>query len=149
GAARACKTATGSDHTWRGAMLGRGGCPAMDQSGEVKMQKRILTLAISAFILASGATATAQQEPMTQQQAQPQQQQERTPQGAQTPRHGVEDDLEDDSDITGWHHGRGWGRYGDWGRGDMGFGMMRRGWMMGPGGMHAGLMMRMLFALMD
>jgi Ca2+-binding EF-hand superfamily protein len=31
----------------------------------------------------------------------------------------------------------------------MGFGMMRGGGMMGPGGMQSGMMMRMLFALMD
>jgi hypothetical protein len=37
-------------------------------------------------------------------------------------------------------------RYRDWGRGDMGVGMMGRGGMMGPGG---GMMMRMLFAMMD
>jgi hypothetical protein len=28
--------------------------------------------------------------------------------------------------MTGWHYGPGWGRYRDWGRGDMGFGMMGR-----------------------
>jgi Ca2+-binding EF-hand superfamily protein len=81
-------------------------------------------------------------------QAQPQQQQERPLQGAQTPRRDV-GDVEDDSEITGWHPGRGWRGYRDWGRGDRGFGMMRRGWMMGPGGMQSGMMMRMLFALMD
>ena len=54
------------------------------------MQKCILMLATSAFILACGGTAaTAQQGPMMQQQAQPQQQQERTPQGAQMPRRGA------------------------------------------------------------
>jgi Ca2+-binding EF-hand superfamily protein len=31
----------------------------------------------------------------------------------------------------------------------MRFGMMRRGWMSEPGAMHSGMMMRMLFALMD
>ncbi len=115
------------------------------------MQKRILMLATSTFILACGATfASAQQGPMMQQQAQPKQQQERIPQGAQMPRRGVEDDLDDDSEITGWHHGLGWRRDRDWGRGDVGFGMMRRGdGMMGPGGMHSGMMMRMLFAMMD
>jgi hypothetical protein len=52
-------------------------------SEEVKMQKRILMLATSAFILACGGTAaTAQQGPMMQQQAQLQQKEERTPQGA-------------------------------------------------------------------
>src|ERR1700730_12975087 len=115
------------------------------------MQKRILMLATSAFVLAYGGTApTAQQGPMMQQQPQPQQQQERTPQGAQMPRHGAGDDFDDDSEITGWHHGLGRRRDRDWDRGDMGFGMMRRGGgMMGPGGMHSGMMMRMLFAMMD
>ena len=83
------------------------------------MQKRILMLATSAFILAYGAaTASAQQGPMMQ----PGQQ--RPLQGAQTPRAGVE---EDDSGITGWHPGLDWRRYRDWGPGDAGFGMMRRG----------------------
>ena len=115
------------------------------------MQKRILMLATSAFILACGATtASAQQGPMMQQQAQPQQQRERTPQSAQMPRRGAGDDFDDDSEITGWHHGLGRGRDRDWDRGDIGFGMMRRGGgMMGPGGMHSGMMMRMLFAMMD
>ena len=64
------------------------------------MQKRILMLATSAFILARGGTAaTAQQGPMMQQQAQPQQQQERTPQGAQMPRRGAGDDFDDDKDM--------------------------------------------------
>src|SRR4029077_9462634 len=114
------------------------------------MQKRVLMLATFAFILVCGGTAaTAQQGPMMQQQAQPQQQQERTPQGTQMPRRGAGDDFDDDSEITGWHPGLGSGRDRDWGRVDMGFGMMRRGGMMGPGGMQSGMMMRMLFALMD
>jgi hypothetical protein len=105
------------------------------------MQKRILMLATSAFILAYGAgTASAQQGPMMQPQ------QERPLQGAQTPRAGVE---EDDSGITGWHPGLGWRRNRDGGPGDAGFGMMRRGWMGEPGAMQSGMMMRMLFALMD
>jgi hypothetical protein len=73
-------------------------------SEEAKMQKHIVMLATSAFILACGGTAaTAQQGPMMQQQAQPQQQQERMPQGAQMPRRGAGDDFDDDSDISGWH----------------------------------------------
>ena len=116
-------------------------------SEEAKMQKRILMLATSAFILAYGAaTASAQQGPMMQPQAQTQQQQERP---LQSPRAGVEDYLDDDSGITGWHPGLGWRRYRDWGPGDAGFGMMRRGWMGEPGAMQSGMMMRMLFALMD
>jgi hypothetical protein len=105
------------------------------------MQKHILMLATSAFILAYGpTTASAQQGPMMQPQ------QERPLQGFQTPRAGVE---EDDSGITGWHPGLGGRRYRDGGPGDAGFGMMRRGWMQAPGAMQSGMMMRMLFALMD
>jgi hypothetical protein len=65
------------------------------------------------------------------------------------PRRGAGDDFDDDSEITGWHHGLGWRRDRDWDRGDMGFGMMRGGGMMGADGMHSGMMMRMLFAMMD
>jgi hypothetical protein len=54
---------------------------------------------------------------MMQPQAQTQQpQQERPVQGAQSPRRSFE---EDDTGITGWHHGPGWSRYG----GHMGFGI--------------------------
>ena len=63
------------------------------------------------------------------------------------PRRGAGDDFDDDSDISGWHPGL--RRYRDWGRGDMDFGMMRRRWMMGPGGMQSGMMMRLLFVMMD
>ena len=109
------------------------------------MEKRVLMVATSAFMLACGATAAgAQQGPMMQQ-AQPQAPQERQLQGAQTPRPSVE---EDDSGITGWHPELGWRRYRDR-DGDMRFGMMRRGLMSEPGAMHSGMMMRMLFALMD
>jgi hypothetical protein len=70
------------------------------------MQKRVLVLTTSAFILASGAiTASAQQGPLTQQQPQvlPQQQeQERLLQGVQTPRRAVHDDIEDDGGMMGW-----------------------------------------------
>ena len=113
------------------------------------MQKRILMFATSAFILGYGATtASAQQGPMMQPQAQTQQQ-ERPLQGAQTPRGGVENYLDDDSEITGWHPGLGWRRDRGWGPGDAGFGMMRRGGIGEPGAMQSGMMMRMLFALMD
>ena len=77
------------------------------------MQKRVLVLTTSAFILVCGAVATnAQQGAMMQHQPQvPQQQQEQE------------------------HH--------------RGMGMMGRGGMMGPGSMHSGMMMRLLFAMMD
>jgi hypothetical protein len=85
-----------------------------------KMQKHVLVLTASTFILACGAiAASAQQGPMMQQQPQMLQQQE--------------------------HHGPGMMGRG----GMMGPGMMGRGGMMGPGSMHSGMMMRMLFALMD
>src|SRR6516165_7112719 len=112
------------------------------------MQRRIRMLVTSAFILTYGAaTASAQQGPMMQPQAQTPRQ--RPLQGAQTPRGGVENYLDDDSEITGWHPGLGWRRYRDWGAGDAGFGMMRRGLIGEPGAMQSGMMMRMLFALMD
>ena len=93
------------------------------------MEKRVLMLAMSAFILACGATAaSAQQGPMMQQQAQTQQpQQERPVQGAQSPRRSFE---EDGTGITGWHHGPGWSRYAGWGH--MGYGMMRGAGVMRP-----------------
>jgi hypothetical protein len=104
------------------------------------MQKGVLVLTTSAFVLACGAiAASAQQGPMTQQQPQILQQpdQERQLQGAQLPRRGVEDR---DQDEPGWRHHRDWGR---------GMGMMGRGGMMGSGSMGHGMMMRMLFAMMD
>jgi EF hand len=84
------------------------------------MQKRVLMLTTSAFILACGSVAaSAQQGPMMQNQPQiqqQQQQQDRQP------------------------------HLGDWVRG---MSMMGRGGMMYPGGMHSGTMMRVLFAMMD
>jgi hypothetical protein len=119
------------------------------------MQKRVLGLTTSAFILACGAIpATAQQEPLTQPQPQILQQQQelqRQLQGVQTIRpRGAEDDSDQDDNGHGgggrmmgsWHHR-------DWGRGAMGPGMMGRGEMMGPGTMGRGMMMRMMFSLMD
>jgi hypothetical protein len=105
------------------------------------MQKQILVLMTSAFLLAcGGAAASAQQGPPAQQPAQTQQQQR--PQGAQSPRQDLD---QDDSDITGWHYGAGWAHH--WDRADRGYGMMRRGGMRES--MHSGMMMRMLFAMMD
>ena len=124
------------------------------------MQKHVLVLTTSAFILACGATvASAQEGPMTQQPQLRQQQQdlerqllERQRQGAQSPRRRVEDDGDEDDDSyrrprmgrdyrPGWHQ--------DWGRGAMGVGMMGRGGMMGPGSTASGMMMQVLFTLMD
>ena len=114
------------------------------------MQKHILGLTTSAFILACGAIpASAQQEPLTQQQPQILQQQQelqRQLQGVQTLRPSAEDESDQDDNGHGggrmmgsWHHR-------DWGRGAMGPGMMGRG---GPGSMGRGMMMRMMFSLMD
>ena len=112
------------------------------------MQKRVLLLTASAFILACGAiAASAQQGPLTQQQLQilqQQQEQGHQLQGAQTPRRAVHDDIEDDGGMMGWGYGPGWRHHQDWSRG-----MMGRGGMMGPGSMHSAMMMRMLFAMMD
>ena len=95
------------------------------------MQKHVLMLTTSAFILAYGAiAASAQQGPMMGQPPQtlPQQEQERH------------------HDWRGGAMGPGMmGRGGMMGR----RGMMGRGAMMGPGSMGHGMMMRMLFALMD
>jgi hypothetical protein len=84
------------------------------------MQKRVLMLTTSAFILAySAGAASAQQGPMMQHQPptqQQQQEQERQP------------------------------HLGDWIRG---MSMMGRGATMGSGTIHSGMMMRVLFAMMD
>jgi hypothetical protein len=63
---------------------------------------------------------------------------------AQSPRQDLD---QDDSDITGWHYGAGWAHH--WDRADRGYGMMRRGGMMGAESMPSGMMMRMLFAMID
>jgi hypothetical protein len=100
------------------------------------MQKHILGLTTSAFILACGAIpASAQQEPLTQQQPQILQQQEelqRPLRGVQPLRRAAEDESDQDDNGHGgggrmmgsWHHR-------DWSRGAMGPGMMGRGGMMG------------------
>jgi hypothetical protein len=92
------------------------------------MQKHVLALTTSAFVLACGViTAIAQQGPMMQQQPQPLQQQEH-----------------------GGMMGPGIMGHGMTGQGGMmGHGMMGRRGMMDPGSMGSGMMMRMLFALMD
>jgi hypothetical protein len=140
------------------------------------MQKHILVLTTSAFILACGAiTAGAQQTPsgptqQPDQQPTTQQLQERVRQieEALAQRRDVED-YDDDWDDNrhgrgmrgggygaGWRHHQGWGREGrdrgDWGRGDWGRGGTAG--MMGPGmglggGMGRGNVGRILFALMD
>ena len=123
------------------------------------MQKHVLLLTTSAFILAYGAFAASAQQvpdvPTLQQQPQILQQQqelERQLQGAPTPRRGVEDDSDQDHNRfsggrMGWRYGPDWGHHEGWRRGAMGPGMMGQGGM-GPA-MGSGMMMRMLFSLMD
>jgi EF hand len=137
------------------------------------MQKHILVLTTSAFILACGAIAAgAQQTPggptMQQPDQQPtmQQIQERVRQIEEAlVRRRVVEDYDDDGDDNrhgrggygaGWRHHQGSGREGrdrgDWGRGDWGRGGTAG--MMGPGmglggGMGRGNVGRILFALMD
>jgi hypothetical protein len=97
------------------------------------MQKCVLMLTTSAFILAYGViAATAQQGPVTGQppQTSPQQQQEH--EGHHDSRRGVV----------------GSGMMGPGGMMGQG-GMMGHGAMMGPRTMGSGMMMRMLFAVMD
>jgi rSAM-associated Gly-rich repeat protein len=139
------------------------------------MQKHILVLTTSAFILACGAiTAGAQQTPggpmiqQPDQQSTMQQLQERVRQieEALAQLRDVED-YDDDRGMmgrgygAGWRHHQGWGREGrdrgDWGNEGWGRGGTDRGMgrgMMGPGmglggGMGRGNMGRILFALMD
>jgi hypothetical protein len=84
------------------------------------MQKRVPILTTSAFILACGAVAaSAQQGPMMQHQPQIPQQQQ---------------EQERQPHL------------GDWVRG---MSMMGRGGTMGSGTIHSGMMMRVLFAMMD
>src|SRR6188508_944234 len=113
------------------------------------MQKHILGLTTSAFILACGGipASAQQQEPLMQLQPQILQQQQelqRPLQGVQTirPRSAEDDSDQDDNGLgrmmRSWHHR-------DCGRGAMGPGMMGRGEMIGPGTMGRGMMMRMMF----
>jgi hypothetical protein len=122
------------------------------------MQKHVVVLTTSAFILSCGAiAASAQQGPMMQQQPpilQQQRELERQGQGAQTPRRGVENDSGQGDNwpgggVIGWDQWPSWRYHQDWSRGAMGPGMMGRGGMVGPGSMGSGMMMRMLFTLMD
>jgi EF hand len=115
------------------------------------MQKHVLVLTTSAFILTYGAIAASAQQPPDvpemQQQSQTLQQLERQMQGTQIQRRVIEDDIEDDG-WMGWSYGPGWRHREGWHRGDMGSGMMGQG-DMDRRGMGSGMMMRMLFSLMD
>ena len=97
------------------------------------MQKHVLALTTFTFILAYGAiAASAQQGPMMQQ-----------PQLLQQQEHGGTMDP----GMMGQGGMMGHGMTGQGGM--MGHGMMGRRGMMGPGSVGSGMMMRMLFALMD
>ena len=62
----------------------------------------------------------------------------------------LEDDGELDNDsYSRGMMGRGWRHHQDWRRGAVGPGMMGQPGMMGPGNMAPGMMMRMIFTLMD
>jgi EF hand len=104
------------------------------------MQKHVLMLTTSAFILACGAIAASAQQnlggPMVQRQPEPDQQ--------QTQRQPTD---HEDPGMTGQGGMMGHGMMGQGGM--MGRGMMGQGGMMGPGSMGHGMMMRMLFAMMD
>jgi len=120
------------------------------------MQKHVLMLTASTFILAYGAIAASAQQvpdvPRIQQQPQILQQRqelERQLRDAQTPRRGIEDDLEDNGGMKGWRYGPDWRHHESWRRGTVGPGMTDEGGMMGPGNRDSGMMMRMLFSLMD
>jgi opacity protein-like surface antigen len=105
------------------------------------MRKDILVLTASAFILACSAIAASAQQVPDVPPTTLQQHRERQLQGTQTPRRDS-DDLDDD----GWRgYGSGWRHYQDWDRGPR---IMGRGGI-GPGNMASGMMMRMLFTLMD
>src|SRR6516165_3492921 len=108
------------------------------------MQKHVLLFTASAVMLAWGIIAASAQAmtpggPMTPQEPQTLQQQlERQLQGIQTQRRNVEDDGDQDDythdgGMMGWGYGPDWRRQSGW----------RRGFM-GPG-----MMMRMLFILVD
>ena len=98
------------------------------------MQKHVLMLTASTFILACGAIAASAQQvpdvPMIQQQPkilQQRQELERQLRDAQTPRRGIEDDLEDNGGMKGWHYGPDWRHHESWRRGAMGPGMTDEG----------------------
>jgi hypothetical protein len=112
------------------------------------MQKQLLMLTTSAFILACGAfTASAQQTP-DQPTMQQMQERVRQLQNALAQRRDIEDYDDDWGDNWRGRRmmggGYGWRDYHGWGRGGMGPRMMG-----GGGGMGQANMVRMLFALMD
>jgi hypothetical protein len=115
---------------------------------EFNMQKHVLILTTSASILACSAIAGSTQQfpdvPTMQQPPQNLQQQlDRQLEGTPIQRRAV-DDIEDDG-WMGWGYGPGWRHFQDWDRSPR---MMGRGGM-GRGNMASGMMMRMLFTLMD
>ncbi len=118
---------------------------------ELKMKRPFLVIGASAFILTCGALNAGSQEYPEYQRMQPQiqQPQELERQGAQ-PRRRVENDNKQNDDGYGRATmGRGWRYHQDWLRGGMGPGMMASESMRGPASMGSGMMMRMIFTLMD
>jgi hypothetical protein len=117
------------------------------------MGRLVFVLTTSAFVLTRGVLAgSAQQVPDVPTMQQPQNLQEqlqRQLQGIPSPRRVVEDDIDEDGWMTGWRDGPRWRQHHDWDRGYMGYGPVRGGAMVGSGGLHSRMMMRMLFALMD
>jgi EF hand len=120
------------------------------------MRKRVLVLMTSAVVLACGTFAASAQQsvpnvPMIQDQPQVLQRQdlERLLQRLQSLRRGnAEDDADqDDSGYRGGGMGPRWRFNQDGDRGGMGRGMMGREGATGP--IASGMMMRMLFSLMD
>jgi hypothetical protein len=129
-----------------------------------KMQKRFLVLGVSAVILAWGDNAIAQQNPADPTMQQPgilqRQDLERQLQ-VQARSRGVEDDSDQEDNglgrMRGWGYWPGGNPHLGWGywpggqagqRGAMGPGMLGQG--MGAGrSMGSGMMMRMIFTLMD
>jgi len=114
------------------------------------MGRHFLVFTISAFILTcevvvAGAQPVPDVPTMQQQPQNLQEQLQRQLQGTPRSRQVVEDDIEDD----GWSYGPRWRQHQDWDRRYMGPGLMGRGAMVGSGGLHSRMMMRMLFALMD
>ena len=114
------------------------------------MHKHALVLTTCACLLGCGSmTAGAQEVPRTPTAPQLPQQLERQLQREQILRRGGEDDSDQEGGrMMDWRPRR------DWDRGAMGPGMMGRGGLMGPGNMGpasmgSGVMMRMLFGLMD
>lgn len=118
------------------------------------MPRPFVVIATSAFVLSCGAlNAGSQEYPEYRMRVQPQiqqpQEQERQSQRAQ-PQPRVESDNDQNE---GWYGrpmmGRDWRYQQDWLQGGVRRGIMRGEGMRGPASMESGMMMRMIFTLMD